>query len=1217
MNASTITTGTFTLQGPAGAVAGTVAYNAQTATLTPSAALATGATYTATVVGGASGVKDTSGTAMAADFVWSFTTATPAPPTVTSVTPASGATGVATTTAVTATFSKAMNASTITTGTFTLQGPAGAVAGTVAYNAQTATLTPSAALANGATYTATVVGGASGVKDTSGTAMAADFVWSFTTAAAAGACPCTIWPSTATPAVPSDPDASAIEVGVKFRSDVDGSITGIRFYKGTTNTGTHVGNLWTAGGALLASVTFSGETASGWQQANFTTPVGITANIVYVASYFAPAGRYAVTDANFASAGVDNPPLHALSNGAAPGNGVYTYGASSAFPTSSFNSTNYWVDVVFTTSGPIPPTVTSVAPANGATAVATGAKATATFSKPMDPTTITTSSFTLQGPSSVPATVAYDAATLTATLTPSSPLASGTTYTATVRGGATGGVKDTSGTAMTANFVWSFTTAGAGGPCAPPANPILCENSQPGNPKSQWDITGAGDSSIQGFATNISVNRGQTVRFKIDTSATAYRLDIYRMGYYNGAGARLVASIQPSAPAPQTQPNCLSDATTGLIDCGNWAESASWAVPSTATSGIYFAKLVRLDASGASHIFFVVRDDSSASDILFQTSDTTWQAYNTYGGNSFYVGAPAGRAYKVSYNRPFNTREGVTVHDWVFYSEYPMVRWLEANGYDVTYFTGVDSDRNGALIRQHKVFLSVGHDEYWSAGQRTNVEAARNAGVHLGFFSGNEVFWKTRWENSIDGSGTAYRTLVSYKETHANAKIDPLDPPIWTGTWRDPRFSPPADGGHPENALTGTIFTVNDVGCCSQAIRVPAANGKMRFWRNTSVATLAAGATATLPNGTLGYEWDEDLDNGFRPPGLISLSSTTLNVPGVLQDYGSTYGSGTAIHSLTLYRHASRALVFGAGTIQWSWGLDSNHDVPSSAADGRMQQATVNLLADMGAQPKTLQSGLVLATQSTDITAPTSTITSPASGSTVTPGQPVTITGTAADSGGGVLAVVEVSVDGGVTWHRASGTTNWTYTWVPVGSGTVTIGSSATDDSGNTEAPHGITVTVGGSGTAMLLGQATIQSQPDSEALGRAEAFPITANANGTVSSLTIYLDATSTATRLVAGLYTNGSNHPAALLAQGNTTALTPGSWNTITIPGVSVTSGTTYWIAILGTGSGALVFRDSPSGGCLSENSSQTTLTTLPATWTTGAVWTGSCPVSAYGSP
>ena len=108
----------------------------------------------------------------------------------------------------------------------------------------------------------------------------------------------------------------------------------------------------------------------------------------------------------------------------------------------------------------------------------------------------------------------------------------------------------------------------------------------------------------------------------------------------------------------------------------------------------------------------------------------------------------------------------------------------------------------------HKVFLSVGHDEYWSGSQRANVEAARDAGVNLAFFSGNEVFWKTRWEPSIDGTNTPNRTLVSYKETHFDdAPTDPVAE--WTGTWRDPRFSPPADGGRPENALTGQLFMVN------------------------------------------------------------------------------------------------------------------------------------------------------------------------------------------------------------------------------------------------------------------------------------------------------------------------------------------------------------------------------------------------------------------------
>ncbi len=143
--------------------------------------------------------------------------------------------------------------------------------------------------------------------------------------------------------------------------------------------------------------------------------------------------------------------------------------------------------------------------------------------------------------------------------------------------------------------------------------------------------------------------------------------------------------------------------------------------------------------------------------------------------------------------------------------------------------------------------------------------------------------------------------MVCYKETHNNAPLDPADPPTWTGTWRDQRFSPPADGGRPENALTGTLFMVNSHR--NDAIAVPAADGLMRFWRNTDIASLAPGATAALPTGVLGYEWDVDADNGARPPGLIDMSTTTLDVsPSLLLNEGSVYGNGTATHSLTLYR---------------------------------------------------------------------------------------------------------------------------------------------------------------------------------------------------------------------------------------------------------------------------------------------------------------------------
>src|SRR5262249_39063026 len=144
-----------------------------------------------------------------------------------------------------------------------------------------------------------------------------------------------------------------------------------------------------------------------------------------------------------------------------------------------------------------------------------------------------------------------------------------------------------------------------------------------------------------------------------------------------------------------------------------------------------------------------------------------------------------------------------------------------------------------------------------------------------------------------------------------------------------------------------------------------------------------------------------------------------------------------------------------AGTVQWSWGLDANHDLSSlsGGTDPNMQQATVNLFADMGVQPATLRAGLVLANASTDTVPPTSRITSPAAGANIPINNPVTIQGTAADTGGGVVAGVEISVDGGQTWHPATGTATWSYTWTPTALGSVTFKTRAVDDSANLETP--------------------------------------------------------------------------------------------------------------------------------------------------------------------
>ena len=153
-----------------------------------------------------------------------------------------------------------------------------------------------------------------------------------------------------TPTTTTTSDANAVELGVKFESSEPGYITGVRFYKGAGNTGTHVGHLWTSTGSLLATATFTGETASGWQQVNFATPVAITAGTIYVASYFAPVGHYADDYNYFASSGVTNGPLTALANSTPGGDGVYKYGASGGFPNTTYKASNYWVDVIFSTS---------------------------------------------------------------------------------------------------------------------------------------------------------------------------------------------------------------------------------------------------------------------------------------------------------------------------------------------------------------------------------------------------------------------------------------------------------------------------------------------------------------------------------------------------------------------------------------------------------------------------------------------------------------------------------------------------------------------------------------------------------------------------------------------------------------------------------------------------------------------------------------------------
>jgi hypothetical protein len=557
-----------------------------------------------------------------------------------------------------------------------------------------------------------------------------------------------------------------------------------------------------------------------------------------------------------------------------------------------------------------------------------------------------------------------------------------------------------------------------------------------------------------------------------------------------------------------------------------------------------------------SYIPFVVRQDAHklGSDLLFKTSDLTWVAYNKFGGYNLYRGngsfAPASRALKASYSRPWQNRlpkpEGHQ-SNFLFGAEFSMIFWLEKHGYDVSYCSCADIEmyhkHNQLRPETFRVILSVGHDEYWTPGMKLAHESARDSGVHLAFFSGNEVFWRVIWNEHLDievhsaenkrlhGSYMSdYRTNATFKLGSRTVMVcskPTLDehPPLsskaneWTGTFRDSRFRSAED----ESLLTGQWFAVN--GERHDAITVSRSDSVLRIWRNASfeksllppkyiefrfesnsnksssqrdymlntfsfldenVQLGFLRETEIIyksPSGVLGYEWDVFPDptspNGPElrgPPGLFPMSTTAMYLDSYLvEDFGKSYkGSGMAIHRISLYRHGQNcfatskqfkngvtrtSLVFGAGTLQWSWALSSWHDGYTMPVDRDLQQATLNILADMSAFPNSFcpfsndgkavsdvkvsaAPSLVFPAISSDIEPPHSTITLAVFINCCSSNHTTCIAmrkcatccttvfhieGTARDSGGGNVAAVEVSVDGGLTWQLASGRNMWVY----------------------------------------------------------------------------------------------------------------------------------------------------------------------------------------------
>jgi hypothetical protein len=346
---------------------------------------------------------------------------------------------------------------------------------------------------------------------------------------------------------------------------------------------------------------------------------------------------------------------------------------------------------------------------------------------------------------------------------------------------------------------------------------------------------------------------------------------------------------------------------------------------------VYVAKLTA-SSGNKSFIFFVVRDDGGHEAIDFQTSVNTYQAYNAYGGTSLYSNATNGKVYsaphamEVSFDRPFAQGDGAGQMLWY---EYPTLRWMEKQGYDVSYTTDVDTDLNATPLTNHKAFLVIGHDEYWSMGMRKAVQGAIASGVNVGFFGGNESYWQVRFQPNAAGSPD--RVMIGYKDyAECPTGVDPLqclpgpDPvynvnnAVLTALWRDPLVN------MAEDAMMGVMFGGE------------ANNANYVVQNSSSWVYAGTGWTdGTLVPGLVGYEYDHYWGDATTPPGTIVLSnSPVIN--------GETGKPDTA--NSTLYTAPSGARVFAAGTIQWGYGLDNYGG--TTFVNAGVQRVTQNILAN-------------------------------------------------------------------------------------------------------------------------------------------------------------------------------------------------------------------------------------------------------------------------------
>jgi len=450
---------------------------------------------------------------------------------------------------------------------------------------------------------------------------------------------------------------------------------------------------------------------------------------------------------------------------------------------------------------------------------------------------------------------------------------------------------------------------------------VATENQQPGS--ANWAINGpAADDvgkQIKGYASATSVNKGDSITFYVSVAAAqTYTIDVYRMGYYQGLGGRLMQSVGPLTGL--AQPPCPSDVSTGLAEC-NWAAGYTLAVPTSWTSGVFVAKLTS-SAGYQNWIIFVVRDDARQAALVYQQPVNTYQGYNNYpndnaSGKSLYdfnsFGAPTvsgtARAVKVSWNRPYADRGAGQFFNW----EYNFIRWIERSGYDVKYITNVDMHEHSEQLLGAKGVLAIAMDENYSQAMYDGLEAARDAGVNLAFFGAGTVFWQVRYEPS-PATGGADRVLVCYKDQTK----DPVQGPTTTIRWRDV--------GRPPQTLEGVQFHGQ---IDFSTPNVPFVVQNSSHWVYTGTGLSDGDQIPAI----VGYEMDGTWDI-FPTPNAVGGTYLLLSA----SPYTDVSGDPkTAISAV--YQAPSGAWVFTAGTTSWAWGLDLDGIV-----DARIQRITSNVL---------------------------------------------------------------------------------------------------------------------------------------------------------------------------------------------------------------------------------------------------------------------------------